>query len=255
MTKETPVRAPFLAEDVLVLRLELGACRLRVAPGGDEPWVEGRYTDPTGDSSVKLQVAGGRLVVSQERTLAGTVGLVRGVPSCELRLGTARDYRLEVVTGASDVDLDLSGLPLRGVDVKAGAGKVALRATRPNPVDADEVSLRMGAGTLEAVGLGNLAAHRLEAESGAAALGLDLTGELRRPLDVRVAAGMSGVTLSVPADRAARISSDATLGGVDLGDGFRTGDGVVHTLAEGEPVITARATVALGGLQIRAVRA
>lgn len=251
MTTETPVRAPFIDGDPLTLRFQLGACRLRLAPGADEPWVVGTYTDPTDDNPVRLEVGERRLTIDQQRSVGGTLGLFKGAPTCELRLGTARAYRLELVTGGSDVDLDLGGVPLLGLDVKAGAGKLRVRADRPNPVEADEVTFRMGAGALETAGLGNLAAARLEAEGGAASLLLDLTGELRRHLDVRVSAGMSGVKLVVPGDRPVRVSLDATLGGTDLGDGFRTADGAIRTLPEGDPVIDARATVALGGLQLR----
>jgi hypothetical protein len=251
VTTETPIRAPFIDGDPLTLRLDLGACRLRITPGGEEPWVEGTYRDPTDQSPVRLQVGTGRLTVGQDRTFGGAVGLFRGAPDCELRLGTGRPYRLELATGASDVELELGGLPLLGLDLKAGAGKLVVRVGRPNPVDADEVALRMGAGALETVGLGNLAARRLDAESGAAGVVLDLSGELRRHLDVRVSAGMSGVKITVPGDRPARIVTEATLGGSDLGDGFRTHDGAVQTLADGDPVITMRASVALGGLQLR----
>jgi hypothetical protein len=251
VTTETPIRAPFIDGDPLTLRLDLGACRLRVRTGGSDPWVEGTYTDPTDDSPVRLQVGTARLTIGQDRSFAGTVGLFRGAPNCELRLGTARPYRLELVTGASDVELDLGGLPLLGLDCKAGAGKLVVRVDRPNPVEADEVALQMGAGALETAGLGNLAARRLDAESGAAGMALDLTGELRRHLEARVSAGMSGVRITVPGDRPARITTEATLGGTDLGDGFRTHEGTVRTLPEGEPVVTLRASVALGGLSLR----
>lgn len=252
MTTQTPVQAQFLDGDDLTLRLNLGACRLLVRAGAEGPWVEGTYSDATGDSRIRIVTEGPRLTLSQDRSFAGSVGLLRGVPTCDLRLGTGRPFRLEIGTGASDVHLDLSGVPLHGLDIKAGAGKIDLVISRPNPVEADEVSLRMGAGALDATGLGNLAASRLRADSGAAGVSLDLGGELRRHMDARVTAGMSGVRITVPADRPVRITTESTLGGTDLGDGFRTHDGAVHTLAEGEPVITVRASVSLGSLQLRA---
>jgi hypothetical protein len=251
VTTETPIRAPFVDEGPLVLRLELGACRLRVAPGGSEPWVEGTYSDPTDDLPPRLDVDRGRVTLRQDRSFGGTVGLLRGTPTCELRLGTARPFRLELDTGASEVDLDLSGVPLDGLQVRAGAGKVILRVFRPNPVEMEEVSVRMGAGAIEASGLGNLAAARLRAETGAAGVALDLRGELRRHLDARVSAGMSGVRLTVPDDRPVRITSETTLGSTDLGDGFLTRDGATHTAVDGAPIIDLHATVALGGLQLR----
>jgi hypothetical protein len=251
VTTETPIRAPFLDDGPLVLRLELGACRLRVRPGAGEPWVEGTYSDPTDDLPPRLDVATGRVTIRQDRTFSGTVGLLRGTPTCELRLGTDRPFRLELDTGASEVELDLSGVPLEGLQVRAGAGRLVLASHRPNPVDMDEVSVRMGAGAFEATGLGNLAAARLRAETGAAGVAMDLRGELRRHLDARVSAGMSGIRLTLPVDRPVRITTETTLGSTDLGDGFVTRDGATHTVAEGDPVVDLHATVALGGLQLR----
>jgi hypothetical protein len=251
VTTETPIRAPFVEEEPLTLRLELGACRLRVTPGAGEPWVEGTYTDPTDDLAPRLDVDGGRVTLRQDRSFTGTVGLLRGTPTCELRLGTDRPFRLELDTGASEVDLDLSGVRLTDLQVRAGAGRLRIAAHRPNPVEMEEIAVRMGAGSLEAAGIGNLAAARLRAETGAAAVTLDLRGELRRHLEARVSAGMSGIRVTLPVDRPARVTSETTLGSTDLGDGFVTREGARYTTAEGEPVVELHATVALGSLQLR----
>ena len=110
----------------------------------------------------------------------------------------------------------------------------------------------MSTGSLEARGLGNCNAARLDVDAGAAGVELDLGGSQSQPLTGRVSAGMSGVQLVLPAARPVRLTADTTLGGLDLGDGFVTRAGEIHTLAEGEPQITLSATVALGGLQVRA---
>lgn len=247
----TPVSVPFPDDPgALSLRIALGACRLVVTPASGEHWLEGIYDDPSGDAPLRVHVEGGRVTLDQDRTVAGAVGLLRGRPTCELRLGTARPYRLQLDTGASEVVLDLGTVPLLGLEVRAGAGKVELRVGAPNPADADEVVLRIGAGALAATGLGNLAAARLRADSGAAAMDLDLTGELRRPMDATVSGGMSGVKVVLPRDRPVRVTATTTLGDIDLGDGFVTREGAMWTSVEGEPVLTVHATVALGNLHL-----
>lgn len=251
METTTPVHVPFPDEDGAVLRLRLGACRLVLRPGAGTPWVEGSYRDPTGEDPLRTHVDGAEVTLRQQRTVAGTVGLVHGTPVCELSLGSAQPYRLILDTGASDVSLDLGGLPLLGIEVSAGAGRVELRVDASNPVDADEVSFRLGAGSLKAGGLGNLGAGRLRVEGGAASLDLDLRGELRRPMNGRVATGMAGVTITVPDDRPVRLTSDARLGGIDLGDGFLTRDGAVTTPVDGDPMISLHTVVALGTLRLR----
>lgn len=251
MPTETPIRAPFLDTADPTLRLQLGACRLRVACGGTDAWMDGSYHDPGGDDPIRLHVEGGRVTLSQARPVDRAVGLLQGVPTCELALGTQRAFRLEVDTGGSDVDLDLGGIPLLGLTVRAGAGKVDVTVDAPNPVDADEVALYIGAGGLDARGLGNLAAERLRVDSGAAGVVLDLTGELRRHLDVRASSGMSSVRIVVPRDRPVRIAATTTLGGREIGDGFVTRDGAVFTAVDGDPIIDLTATVALGSLLLR----
>lgn len=251
MPTDTPIRAPYLDVAEPLLRLQLGACRLRVTTADLDGWLDGAYHDPGGEDPLRLQVSDDTVTLSQHRPLDRAVGLLHGAPRCDLTVGTRRPCRLQLDTGGSDVELDLGGLPLTGLEVRAGAGRVVVRVPSPNPTTADEIRLQIGAGTLEAAGLGNLAAGRLRVDGGAAAVSLDLTGELRHHLGVRVSAGMSSVRLVVPHDRPVRIEASATLGSQDLGDGFVTRQGSVRTLAEGAPVIDAEVSVALGSLQLR----
>ena len=61
-------------------------------------------------------------------------------------------------------------------------------------------------------------------------------------------------TVSVPASTAARVAAEATLGRVDVGDGFAKKEGVFLTepaLSGGGPVLKIRAGVRLGSLQLR----
>lgn len=255
MTTETPIRAPFPEEGPARLRLRLGACRLILRPGGADPWVEGVYRDPSGEEPIHLHVDGPELTIRQQHTVSSTFGLVHGTPTCDLALGTGTPFQLTVDTGASDASMDLGGVSLTGIEVRSGAGRIELSVATPNPVDADEVTFKVGAGALNARGLGNLGAERIRVEGGAAALDLDLRGELRRPMTGRIATGLAGVSITVPDDRAVRLTTDARLGGLDLGDGFLTRDGAVTTPVDGEPVVSLHAVVALGNLRLRAAGA
>jgi hypothetical protein len=255
MSTETPIRAPFPEDGHARLRLRLGACRLVLRPGGSEPWVEGVYRDPSGEEPIHLHVDGPELTIRQQHTVSSTFGLVHGTPTCELALGTGTPFHLAIDTGASDASLDLGGVSLTGIEVRSGAGRIDLSIATPNPVDADEVSFKVGAGALNAKGLGNLAADQIRVEAGAAALDLDLRGELRRPLSGRIATGLAGVSITLPDDRPVRVTSDARLGGIDLGDGFLTRDGAITTPVDGDPVVSLHAVVALGNLRLRSAGA
>jgi hypothetical protein len=248
----TPVRAPYPETDSATLRLELGACRLVLSAGAEDAWLEGTYDDPTDELGIRFVESDGVLTLSQQRSVSGVLNLFRGTPTATLRLGAGRSYALEVLTGASDVELHLAGLPLTDLSVRSGAGKVEVAVDAESPVQARTLSFRVGAGALETYGLGNLNAARLEVDAGAAGVELDLRGSQTQPLTGRITAGMSGLQVVVPAGRPARVTVDTTLGGLDLGDGFVTSGGEIRTMVEGDPIITLSATVALGGLQLSA---
>lgn len=250
----TPIDIPFPDEGALDLRVSLGACRVRIGPGDGDAWVSGSYEDPTDAAPLRLVQEAGRVEIGQRRTVGGAVRLLRSVPACELALGSGRSYRLTVETGASEAEIDLGGMPLTGLVVRAGAGRVALEVSSPNPDEVAEADFRFGAGALEIHRLGNLNARTMRFEGGAAGLVLDLTGEDRVTSKVRLNAGMSGVEMTVPADRPCRITTDTTLGGVDIGDGFVTRGGALWTAApdiDAVPTLQIDARIALGGLKVR----
>jgi hypothetical protein len=72
---------------------------------------------------------------------------------------------------------------------------------------------------------------------------------------VKVEADLSGVEIEIPASTAARVIAETTLGSVDVGDGFTKREGSFLTegaLSGNAPVLTIRAGVRLGSLQLRA---
>lgn len=254
---DTPISVPFPELEQLQLRLSLGSCRLTVRPGEHDEWVSGSYHDPTGDLGVRVIDEGNTVRITQDRTLGGMLGLFKGRPHANLTLGAGRPFRLVLETGASENELELGGLPLTSLSVRAGAGKVDIEVSSPNPQDMGTVEFQVGAGGLEGENLGNLNARSLKAEGGAASIELDFSGSLRQPLDARISAGLSGLEITVPIDRPVRLATDATLGEVDVGDGFVTREGAVWS--EGadpsQPVaINLYATVALGGMKVRGRR-
>ncbi len=253
MTTETPVNVPFLDEPDLLLKLALGACRVRVRPGGVEPWATGTYTDPTDDLPIRLVHEGGTVTMTQGRAFAGIVGLVRGGPTLDLALGTGRPFALRLEGGAFDVELELGGVSLTRLTTRHGAGKLEIGFATPNPVDMAAMELSVGAGALEIDHLGNANTASLRIEGGAAGYEIDLTGQQRPELDGSISTAMSGVSLLLEPKVPARIRHQATLGGVNVGDGFTTREGAVWTVSDPAvaPRIRIEASIALGGLKVR----
>ncbi|HYQ79898.1 MAG TPA: hypothetical protein VEP68_00280 [Anaeromyxobacteraceae bacterium] len=254
-TSET-VEIAHPATGPLRLSLAVGACRLTLKPGDAEPWVAGSYADPSGALPYKVSGEGGSARISQEARVAEMLGLFKGAPVFDLRLGSGRPFDLSVESGASDNVLELGGLPLTGLVLRQGAGKLACRFSAPNPAEMAKLEVEAGAVGLEIAGLGHANFGEMRLDGGAAAYDLDFSGALRRDGRVRISTGVSAVTLRIPAATAAKVFPEAILGGLDVGDGFTKKEGAFCTqaaLAGGTPVLIVEAKVALGSLALKVV--
>jgi len=160
----------------------------------------------------------GRLRVGNESAEgAGRLRAARGeTPSLDLRLSRSVPINLDLSMGAVEADLDLSGIPLRSLQVSTGASQTTLLVSRPNSIQAEQLRLDMGAASFTATGLGHLRARRIEISAGVGSYTLGFEGlqagetvvaasvgigslEVRVPPGVAVEVQRSGVLLSVQA--------------------------------------------------------
>jgi hypothetical protein len=248
-----PIEIAMPAEGERHLSFAVGACSFRLARGEQEAWVEGTYTDPTGNIPPKVEVTGGTARISQ-RAVFDRIPRLREPPAFDLRLGTTAPYRLTIEGGAMDVRCELGGLPLTRFEARLGAGQLRFAFDEPNTEPMEALKVSAGAADLELRGLANANAAELVVDGGAAAFHLDFGGTLMRDATARVNTGVAGVDVTIPASIAARVVAKTTLGAVDASRGF-TREGRDHLTAAavaGEtPVLTVEATVTLGQLELR----
>jgi len=189
-------------------------------------------------------------------------GVFSGIPHYEIRFGKERPFALTVETGASEFDLDLGGVPLKALTVRQGAGRFNLDFSTPNPEPMDLLEVSSGAAGIELENLANANFSKMRLSGGAAGCELDFGGELSQEAEVTIDTGLSGVEIAVPGSTAALIVAETTLGSVDVGDGFTKREGGFLTeggitrmtkagRARNQPLLTIRAGVRLGALQIR----
>lgn len=254
---ETPalqrIDVPFPSAGALRLRIALGACRLRLAAGAGEPWLSGACSDPSGALPCKVEQEEGTVRLSQQVRASGVLGLLSGLPSVELALGRSRPFDLALESGASEVALDLGGVPLSRLAVKQGAGRLSCDFAEPNPEAMESLTVESGAAALELRNLGNAGFAEMTLQGGAAAYQLDFGGTLRRDARVAITTGVSMVRLHVPASTAARIAVEPAMGSLEVGDGFLKKEGAFWTeaaVAGRTPALSIAARVALGSLRI-----
>jgi hypothetical protein len=107
-----------------------------------------------------------------------------------------------------------------------------------------ELSVSLGAGkaTLE---LGSLSLTRLNVDMGAGEVVMDLTGDWRADLDVKLEGGAGGATLRLPRDVGVRVDVSGGLGQVNAPGFTKDGDSYVND-AYGESEVTLRIDVEIG---------
>lgn len=236
------------------LRVSVGACRLRGTPGEGKPWVSGTYHDPTHGLPAEIVQEGDSLRIAQKQRWSEILGWLSGIPEFDLAFGTARPYRMLLESGASELDLDLGGVPLDGLEVKHGAGKIGINFSEPNPQEMSMLSLGTGAGSMVVNNIANANSAEMALEGGAASYVLDFGGKLQRSGHVRITTGVSSITVTIPATTAARLYSDSVLGSFNADEGFVKKDGGYSTAAalEGaQPMLTIHLSMALGSLTLR----
>lgn len=166
--KVTEINIPYPEEGEAHLRLNVGACRLKVRPGGGEALVSGTYEDPTGTLPLNIIQDGSTVRITQGRSVVDWFGVFSGVPRFDLALGTARPYILTFEGGASENVLDLGGLPLSRLVIKHGAGKLDIDFSAPNPHEMSLLELGSGAGGMEIRNLANANFAEMRVDGGAA---------------------------------------------------------------------------------------
>src|SRR5829696_315364 len=233
---ETPVHVAYPAADDPHLRIALGACRFTASSGEGEEWISGTYHDPTDRRPLRIsEEEAGATITEAEPSFERIPAVFGGVPRYELEFGKERSFALTIETGASKFELDFS---------------------YPNPGRMELLDVSTGAAGLELENLANANFSEMRLSGGAASYDLDFSGTLSHDAEVSIETGLSAVTVSVPASTAARVAAEATLGRVDVGDGFTKKEGVFLTepaLSGDRHVLRIRAGVRLGSLQLRTV--
>ena len=230
---------------------------MKAGPGEGGAWVSGTCQDPTGKRAPAVVEEGGKVRITEsEPSFERIPAVFGGIPNYLLHFGKTRPFALTVETGASEFEMELGGVPMKALTLRQGAGKFELGFSAPNPHHMELLEVSSGAAGIELENLANASFSEMRLSGGAASYELDFGGVLSRDAKVNIETGLSGVEIEVPASTAARIVAETTLGSVDVGDGFTKREGAFLTeraLAGGAPLLTIRAGVRLGSLQLRAI--
>jgi hypothetical protein len=128
-----------------------------------------------------------------------------------IRLTDNIPISLKINMGAGKSHLDLTGLRLKKLTLKMGAGETAIRFDMINPEIMEMFDIDAGAAQLRARNLGNANFTHLSFKSGVGDCTLDFNGDLKRKADADISMGIGSLTLRIPEKVGTRIKAVETL--------------------------------------------
>jgi hypothetical protein len=203
-------------ESRLEARLDFAAGQLRLGPArpGDLYRMGLSYD---ADRFVPLShYDSSRNAVTLGVAAAGGPGL-RVVSRSQLRqdasveLSPRADLSLALSLGAVEADLDVGGLRLGDLELKAGASRTVLRFSQPNPIRCRTADISAGAAEVSVLKLGNSRCERLRVEGGIGRMTLDFGGAWTSSQQAELNLAVTELRLRLPRKIGVRVTMDRFL--------------------------------------------
>lgn len=151
----------------------------------------------------------------------------------ELSLTDTLPLDLTIEGGASENLFDLTGLQITRLRIIQGASDTTLRFDVPNPGTMEELTFTTGASSAKLFGLGNANFSQMTMSMGAGDYTLDFSGTLNQDAIVDIKAGVSNITIIIPAGMRAVINNKGTVSNVNTQGTWLVSDQTYTTLNEG----------------------
>ncbi|MDQ3696496.1 MAG: cell wall-active antibiotics response protein [Gemmatimonadota bacterium] len=232
----------------------LGRLTLGLAPAGLLYDLRMRYDEQRAEPVRAFDEASSKLTVGVRQLERGSaIWSGRRGHGGELALtmaaGVLLDLSLDI--GATASRIDLAGLSVRSLRVRAGASETRLAFGAPNPVPLRDLSIEVAAAELDVRQLGNANAERVSVRCAVGDVELDLSGAWARDMHLELDLVLGSVTLRVPRDIGVRVRLNKVLASFDHPALVRRGDDYVSANFDAAPrKLTIEASTVLGSLDV-----
>jgi hypothetical protein len=249
------INVPFLAEKQATadVTLNFGAGKLNLQPGATSELISGTATYNVTDFKPVVTIDSNNINIEQ-----GNLKMI-GIPIFEniindwnFSFGNS-PMSLAIKAGAYTGDFELGGLSIHRLEVTDGASKVNLSFSKPNLVEMATLKYTTGASQVTLTGLGNANVTDLSFSGGAGNYTLDFSGQLNRNMTVSIDAGVSTVTVIVPAGVLTQLTTDGSLITVNTSGGWEQ-TGNTYQLSGSGNTITILAKMGAGSLKLETSR-
>ena len=207
-------------EESLEVAVQFGVGKLTLQPGNGRALYRAsiRYMEERFRPITSYSARSGRLRVGIE-TLKGRLNIGTFTKPQLLDLFLSPNVRIELKAdvGAAEARLELGGLSIESVSIKAGAADATVSFDRPNLIDCSEFEIKAGAAEFQAEGLGNSRCERISFSGGAGDITLDFTGEWleEATMDADVKLAFGALQLRLPRYVGVTVNVDRILASFD----------------------------------------
>lgn len=180
---------------------------------------------------------------------------VTGIPlgdvenTWELGVTNALPLSLTIEGGASENLFDLTGLQLTRLRIVQGASDTTIQFDTPNPAVLKAFTFTTGASSAKIIGLGNANFKQMTMSAGAGNYTLDFAGALRQDAVVDIKAGISNITIIIPAGMQAVVNNQGTVSNVNTQGTWLLSDQTYTTLNAGY-TLTVNLNMSVGNINL-----
>ena len=170
----------------------------------------------------------------------------------ELALSPAVPMDLSLEMGAVEAELDLGGLSLTSLDIKAGANATRVRFDTPNRVAMRSLEVQAGAASIVLSSLASSNAAVMNVDAGVGSVEMDFTGTWTTDIAASIDIAFGALKLLVPDDVGVRLEVGKVLARVSS-EGLTSRDGalVSDNWDTARYKLTVRAKTVFGTIDVR----
>lgn len=243
---------PLAQAESATVEVVFGAGELNVEAGSPDQLFAGHFRYNVERWTPQVNYQDGVLTIEQGGSRENwgiPTGSVRN--EWELEFSPQIPLQMAFRIGAGDGELDFTGLQIRELDLKMGAGDFEVRFDEPNPARLGRFEVDAGPSRLDMVGIGNAGPEQMSVEGGVGDMTLDLTGAWPRSCEVRITAGVGSITVRLPDDVGVQVETQGGLTNVDASGLQRTGDTYVNdAFGETETELLIQITTGVGNIRL-----
>ena len=182
------------------------------------------------------------------------IGSGRNDNDLTVRLTDKVPLNLDITTGVSESNLDMSSLQIRRLHLRGGVGKTDVTFDKGSPEPMQSLDVESGVGELIIHGLGNTRVEHMDLKGGVGHTEIDFTGELGMTrCDATIKVGVGSVRLIIPRDADVDIDSQGSFLSNVSAPGFEHRDHTYTHNGNGGAHIHIRVESGIGGVEVELI--